>query len=104
MPKCSGIIGYALSQEITPGVWVDSIVEKKYFGELVRDNRRIVDKNQINDAISINNNISVVTNKFMLENLSFMKYMSFMKSKWKISNVEVKPPRLIITLGDMYNE
>lgn len=104
MPKCSGVIGYGLSQETDPGIWVDSIIEKKYIGDQVRDNRRIVDKNQINDGFSINNNISIVSNKFMLKNLSVMKYMTFMNSKWKITNVEVKAPRLIITLGDIYHE
>lgn len=104
MPKCSGIIGYALSQETEPGVWTDSITEKKYYGEIVKDTRRIVDNNQINDDLNINNNISVVSNKFMLENLARMKYISFLKSKWKINNVEIKPPRIIITLGSIYNE
>ena len=104
MPKCSGIIGYALVGETQPGVWTESIIEKKYYGDIVRDNRRIVDQSQVNDSINISNNISIVSNKFMLENLAFMKFITFMGSKWKISSVDIKPPKMIITIGGLYNE
>jgi hypothetical protein len=103
MSKCSGVIGYALSEETQPGVWSDGITEKKYFGDVVRDNRRISDQGQINDNINISNNISIVSNKFMLENMAAMKYLTFMKSKWRISSVDIRPPRIIITLGGLYN-
>lgn len=103
MPKCSGVIGYALAVETQPGVWSESIEEKKYYGEIVRDNRRLVDQGQINDNINISNNISVVSNKFMLENMAFMKYLSFKGSKWKISSIDIISPRIIITLGGLYN-
>ena len=104
MPKCSGLIGYALDVETSPGVWSPSIVEKKYLGEVVRDNRRIVDQGEINGSINISNNISIISNSFMLTNMSFMIYITYMNSKWKINSVDIKPPRMIITLGGKYNE
>lgn len=104
MPKCSGVIGYALAGETQPGVWSEEIVEKKYYGDIVRDNRRIVDQGEVNGSVNISNNISIVSNSFMLENMAFMRYITFMNSKWKISSVEIKPPRIVITLGGLYNE
>ena len=107
MPRCSGVIGYALDGETRPGVWTEGITDKKYFGEIVRDNRRIVDQGEINGSININNNISIVSNKFMLDNLEFMRYLTLSSastSKWKITSVDIKPPRIIITLGGLYNE
>ncbi len=104
MSKCSGVIGYALVGETQPGVWTEGITDKKYYGDIVRDNRKIVDQTQINDSVVISNNISVVSNKFMLENMAFMRYISFMGSKWNISSVDIKPPRFIITIGGLYNE
>ena len=103
MPKCSGIIGYALAGETQPGVWTEGITEKKYYGDIVRDNRRIIDQGEINSNVNINNNISVVTNKFMLENMAFMRYISYANSKWKITAIDIRPPRMIITLGGLYN-
>lgn len=111
MTKCSGNIGYALAAETQPGVWTESITIKKYYGDVVTDKRKFNDQNQvnstnnqINDDLSISNNISVISNSFMLDNLSFMRYIAFMNLKWKISSVDIKPPRIIITLGGLYNE
>lgn len=104
MPKCSGVIGYALAVETQPGVWTEGITEKKYIGEIVKDNRRIVDQGEINGSINISNNISIISNRFMLDNMEYMRYLTFNNSKWKISSVEIKPPRIIITLGGIYNE
>lgn len=104
MSKCSGVIGYALAGETQPGVWTEGVTEKKYIGDIVKDNRRIVDQGEINGSINISNNISIVSNRFMLEKMSFMRYLTLNKSKWKISSVEIKPPRIIITLGGLYNE
>ena len=107
MPKCSGIIGYALAEETQPGVWTEGITEKRYIGEIIKDNRRIVDQGEINSSINVTNNISIVSNKFMLDNLAFMRYITLSKSstsKWKITSVDIKPPRIIITLGGLYNE
>ena len=104
MPKCSGVIGYALAGETQPGVWTEGITEKRYIGDIIKDNRRIVDQGEINGSINISNNISVISNRFMLDNMAFMKYITYMNSKWKISSVDIKPPRIIITLGGIYNE
>ena len=107
MPRCSGVIGYALAEETRPGVWTEGITAKKYFGEIVRDNRRIVDQGEINGGVNVTNNISIVSNKFMLDNLAFMRYLTLSNSstsKWKITSVDIKPPRIIITLGGLYNE
>ena len=104
MPKCSGVIGYALAGETQPGVWTEGITEKKYIGEIIKDNRRIVDQGEINGSINISNNISIISNRFMLDNMEYMRYLTFNKSKWKISSVEIKLHRIIITLGGLYNE
>lgn len=104
MPKCSGVIGYALAEETQPGVWTEGMVEKKYYGDIVRDNRKVVDQGEINGSINVSNDISVVSNKFMLTNMAFMRYISFANSKWKIKSVDIKPPRMIISLGGFHNE
>lgn len=103
MSKCSGVIGYVLSEETQPGVWTPTPIEKQYYGDVIIDNRRIVDANQINDNVTINNNISVVSNKFMLDNMAYMKYATFQNSKWQITSVSIKSPRILITLGGLYN-
>ena len=99
MAKFYGPIGYAVTEETTPGVWEDRISERMYFGELVRNTRRL----QTNDNINVSNEISILADPFARENFHLMKYVGFMGAKWKIESVEVQYPRLILTIGGVYN-
>ena len=62
MSKCSGIIGYSMAVETQPGIWSDEITEKKYYGSIIKDNRKMDNTGVINSGISINNNISIISN------------------------------------------
>lgn len=103
MAKFFGKIGFAKSEEIRPGVWKEQIVEREYFGDLVRNTRRLQTANQLNDDVNIANEISIVADPFARENFYSMRYVCFMGTKWKVSNVEVQYPRLILTVGGVYN-
>lgn len=105
MAKFYGKIGYAASTvEIKPGVYEEQIVERSYYGDLIRNTRRLQSADQVNDDINISNEISIVADPYATNNFHTMRYAVFMGTKWKISNVEVSYPRLILTLGGVYNE
>lgn len=103
MAKFYGTIGYAATVETTPGVWEEQITERTYFGDLLRNNRKLQTANQLNDDINVANEISIVADPFANENFHSMRYVEFMGTKWKITNVEVRFPRLILTVGGVYN-
>lgn len=103
MAKFYGAIGYAVEVEKTPGVWVDDIVERMYYGDVGRNTRSLRTTDQVNDNINIANEISIVADPFANANFHLMKYVEFMGAKWKIEKVEVKFPRLILTVGGVYN-
>lgn len=103
MAKYYGKIGFAESVESAPGVHVEKIVERNYYSELVRNSRRLQSANQLNDNINISNEISIVADPYADKNFHMMRYIEFMGTKWKISNVEVQPPRLILTAGGVWN-
>ena len=102
--KCSGKIGYSRTEETSPGVYQEIIVEKQYYGDVVRNTTQILDSNTINSSIKLNNSISVLCNNYMSDNLGCVRYLTFKKSKWKVSSMEIKDNRIIFTLGDLYNE
>ena len=102
--KCSGKIGYARTEETSPGVYQEIIIEKQYYGDVVRNTAQILDSNTINSSIKLNNSISVLCNNYMSYNLGCVRYLTFKKSKWKVSSIEIKDNRIIFTLGDLYNE
>ena len=103
MAKFYGKIGYANTVETKPGVYEEQIVERSYYGDLIRNTRRLQSADQVNDDINISNEISIVADPYATNNFHTMRYVVFMGTKWKISNVEVSYPRLILTLGGVYN-
>ena len=98
--RCSGKIGYARTEETSPGVYEEIIIEKQYYGDVVRNTAQIIDSNTINSSIKLNNSISVLCNNYMSDNLGCVRYLTFKKSKWKVSSMEIKDKRIIVTLGD----
>lgn len=103
MAKYYGAIGYAETVETTPGVWVEQITERQYFGDLIRNSRSLQSAEQLNDNINVANEISIVADPFVYQNFHKMRYVEFMGTKWKINTVEVKYPRLILSTGGLYN-
>ena len=104
MAKFCGVIGYAVTKETEPGIWEEQIVEVEYFGEVIRNTRRINAPGKVNDDISISNQISIIADPFANNNFHAMKYVVFMGAKWKVSEVTVEYPRLILSIGGLYNE
>ena len=102
MAKWFGKIGYAETEEISPGVWKEQIVEREYYGDLVRNTRRLQTADKINDDIIVSNELSIVSDPYANQNFHAIRYVEFMGSKWKVSSVEVSYPRLILTLGGLY--
>ncbi len=101
--KWFGAIGYAEQAETKPGVWKEEITEREYFGDMTRINRRLQSANQVNDNIDISNEISIVSDPYANENFHSMRYATYMGTKWKITSVEVQYPRLILSLGGVWN-
>lgn len=104
MSKFFGAIGYAVNAEIRPGVWGDKIEVREYFGDVIRDTSQHQSSDTLNDNLNISNQFSIIADPFAYENFHSMKYVEYMGAKWKISDVEVKYPRLILTVGGVYNE
>lgn len=103
MAKFYGIIGYAETVETDPGVWEEKIVERMYFGDLLSNFRNLQNSGEVNDDVNIANKISIVSDPYANENFHSMRYVEFLDTRWKITNVEVLYPRLILTLGGVYN-
>lgn len=103
--KWSGKIGYSITEEdpIDSGIYVEKIVERTYYGDLVSNRFKLQNTNQVNDDVIFSNQFSVVADHFAISNLHLLKYITYNGFKWKISNVDVQPPRLLINVSDVYN-
>jgi hypothetical protein len=108
MAKFHGVIGYAQTEETAPGVHSEVVTERPCSGEILRNNQRWENgtrsgEMKINDDITLNNQFSVIGDAFAHQNLQYMRYVKWMGTRWKIESVEIRSPRLILTIGGVYN-
>lgn len=102
--KWYGTIGFAGTVETSPGVYTDDIIERNYYGEFIRNSRRWATNSEgTNDNLVLSNQLSIVADSFISENMGFIKYVQIMGSKWKITDIEINYPRLVLTIGGLYN-
>ena len=104
MAKYCGSVGYIETIETSPGIWEDKdIAPRQYYGDILSNVRRWGDDSKVNSDLTVNNRISILADPFAFENIQAMRWIEFMGSKWSIASVEVMYPRLIISLGGVYN-
>lgn len=103
MAKFFGPVGYAESVETAPGVWTDSITERKYYGDVIKLSSRWQTSDKLNDDLRITNRISILADAFAYQNFSRIKYVVWMGVKWKVVDMDVERPRITLYLGGEYN-
>lgn len=110
MAKFYGKVGYAENHEEVDqsgnptGVWVDTITERIYFGDVQKNSTRWKNGSGANDDLYVSNVISVLADPYAYDNFSHIKYVEWMGVKWKVTEIEVQRPRLLLSLGGEYNE
>ena len=105
MAKYSGKIGFVVSTpvETSPGIFENPIEERKYRGDILEDNRRWDKSEYANDDLNLANRISIVGDAYAYGNFFAIRYVEWMGALWKVTKVEIKRPRLILTIGGVYN-
>ena len=103
MAKYYGVIGFVTTVETAPGVWTEKIVEKHFAGDLLSYSRRWQNGSYKNDNLAINNKISIVFDAYAYQHIGEMRYVELMGSYWKIDSIDVEHPRMILSIGEVYN-
>jgi hypothetical protein len=103
MPRFFGKVGYGEPVEIRPGVSRDTIVERSASGDVFRDTRASRSGDKVNNDISVGNLISIVMDAYSTANFHNIRYVVWNGTRWTVPQVEVQRPRLILTLGEVYN-
>lgn len=103
MAKFYDAVGYGVTEETSPGVYEVQIVERKYYGDILRNARRYENGEHLNDNLNIENKISIVADAYAYNHFFAIRYVRWTGVLWKVSSVEVESPRLILSLGGVYN-
>lgn len=104
MAKYHGDIGFAVSAVDDGGdVWTDSIEERTYYGDITRHYRRNDSREALVDDLVLNMQLSIVADPYAMENFQTIRYITYQGARWKVTNIEVSYPRLILEIGSVYN-
>lgn len=104
MAKFFGKIGYGEATETSPGVWEDTIVEYPYYGDVVRNTRKLSEGESLNNDLSVSNSISIVADAYANEHFFAIRYIQWAGALWTVSDVDAsQSPRLLLRLGGVYN-
>jgi hypothetical protein len=89
--------------ETAPGVYESKIVQRPYAGDVIDSRQRWNNDGHQNDNLTINNKISIIADLYFNQHMGSIKYVEFMGTKWKVSSLDIKYPRVILDLGEVYN-
>jgi hypothetical protein len=103
MAKFFGVVGYAQSVEVRPGVWQDVITERKYYGDEVLPTRRLDEVEKVNFDISTNTSLSIMADAYANEHFFAIRYVEWMGACWVVTSVTPMRPRLLLRMGGVYN-
>lgn len=99
-----GKIGYVVTvDDDTTGIPISSTVEKVAKGDVLTNHLRVTDGVNINPDITISNRLSIVSEPFLLNNFQNIRYATWRGTKWAVESVEIALPRVILSLGGVYN-
>lgn len=102
MGRFYGLVGFLINRETVPGVWIEEIDERPYYGDVLRHRVNWNSSGYLNDNITLNNDFSILADKFAYDNIGAMKYVRWNGGCWKISSAEIEYPRIRLTIGGVY--
>lgn len=103
MARFYGEVGYGVDTEGANGVWNKVITERAYFGDVVQNTRKLEDGIGVNKDVSVLNAISIVADAYASEHFFAICYIRWAGTLWTVTTVEVRSPRLLLRLGEVYN-
>lgn len=74
-----------------------------YAGDILQNNRRVNQGESTNDNLDVSNRLSILADPYALNHFHTIKYVKWLGAAWKITTVDVQYPRLILTIGGVYN-
>lgn len=95
--------GYTAELEDQPGVWANELVTRDAIFDLIKNFHKSENNDKLNNDLVLDNKVSMLADPYAIQNFQHIKSVRFMDTEWKILTVEVQYPRLILTLGGVYN-
>lgn len=103
MAKFSGLVGYTSKEETTPGVWSTVENPRKMKGDIIRQGANYSSSNHISDDVSLNHRVSLIGDAYAFDRYYDIKWVEIDSIKWKVESIEIQRPRIIVSIGGVWN-
>ena len=103
MSKFAGLVGYVTQEQTVPGVWSPVERPRKMKGDLLRLSSSTRDDDNVNSDISLNHRVSLVGDAYAFSNYYDIRWIKIDNVKWEVDSIEIQRPRIIATLGGVWN-
>lgn len=103
--KYSGRIGFKITapRDQDSDIYEPTITWVKYKGDCPRVMTKWTDSSEgINSNVDISQTISIVADPFLMNNYLSIFAIEFMGHFWEVKNIQVKYPRLEMSIGGVY--
>lgn len=101
--KFYGPVGFVADTEKRRGVIVKEPTEYNYSGDVLRRSVKYQNGESVNDDLNVQHQISIISDPYARKHFYQIAYVKWMGAAWKVTDVSVQYPRLILTLGGVYN-
>lgn len=98
-----GEVGYVSTEPDETGVFRPTPVEHSYYGDVLSLSTKWKSTDNLNDDIQVSHKISILADPYAYQNFPYIKYVRWLDTRWTVTTVDVEYPRLILTLGGVYN-
>lgn len=102
MARFSGLVGYVIQKETTPGVWSPVEKPRKMKGDVISQTANNSSSEYLNDDVILNHRVSLIGDAYAFDNYYNIKWVKMDAQKWKVTNIEVKRPRITVSLGGVW--
>ncbi len=103
MAKYAGLVCYVTQEEKVPGVWTPLENPVLMKGDIIRQSSNYQDNGKINSDISLNHRVSLVGDAYAFDNYYNIKWIMLDGRKWEVTSVEIQRPRIIVSIGGLWN-
>ena len=105
MARFRNLVGFFTDGKLVGGVWKEDVVERPYGGKILNETLSSTESSEkYHEDVRLQSRVSIVADSYAFENIPQIKYVIDEDGDaWQVTSVEIKRPRLILSLGGLYN-
>lgn len=104
MARFHGKVGFVIvSDNQETGISGEEVVEKTFFGKIEEHSRRWQSSDMVTDDLQMGNQIAIVATDYAYKHATAIRYCEFMGGLWTVTQIRVRKPEIVLTLGGVYN-